>query len=119
MRVDYSVTEAFVSWLLSLGYDAHTRVPDHIPDELVTIERTGGYVADLVDHPEMAIQCWSTSDERAAALADGVRNALLLEARPRGVSAVAIESGPYQFYDETTRCPRYQLVVEATCQLTD
>ena len=118
MRVDYSVTEAFVSWLLSLGYDAHTRVPDHIPDELVTVERTGGYVADLVDHAEMAVQCWGETDLAAATLADDVRNYLLVWAsRPVGTYAISVTAGPYRFYDEATRRPRYQLVLDVTCQL--
>ena len=64
----YSVTEAFVTWLSALGYAASTRPPKDAPDtptEFVTVERTGGGVSDLVDHPTMAVQCWAQTETRA------------------------------------------------------
>ena len=115
----YSVTEAFVSHLLSLGYDAYANVPADPPTEFVTVERTGGSVTDLVDHPSLAIQCWAATDEAAERLANVVRAQIVCGARPFGVTRIDVNSGPYRFYDEYTRCPRYQMALDATCQLTD
>ena len=115
----YSVTEAFVSHLLALGHDAYANVPADPPAEFVTVERTGGAVTDLVDHPSIAIQCWAATDEAAERLANAVRAQIVTGTRPSGVTRVAVDSGPYRFYDEYTRCPRYQMALDATCQLTD
>lgn len=115
----YSATEALVAHLLALGYDAYANVPADPPTSFVTVERTGGSVSDMVDHPSIAVQCWAPTDEAAERLANGVRVQLLAGARPQGVTRVAVNSGPYRFYDEYTRCPRYQLALDVTCQLTD
>lgn len=121
MPANYSVTKALIDWLLKLGFDAHANVPGSIPSYgTVTVERTGGYVADLVDHAEMAVQCWGETDLAAATLADDVRNYLLTRyssSRPVGTYAISVSAGPYRFYDESTRRPRYQLVLDVTCQL--
>lgn len=121
MPANYSVTKALIDWLLNLGFDAHANVPGSIPSYgTVTVERTGGYVADLVDHAEMAVQCWGETDLAAATLADDVRNYLLARyssSRPVGTYAISVSAGPYRFYDEATRRPRYQLVLDVTCQL--
>ena len=125
MPANYSVTKALIDWLLELGFDAHANVPGSIPSYgMVTVERTGGYVADLVDHAEMAVQCWGETDLAAATLADDVRNYLLTHysnyrPRPVGTYAISVTAGPYRFYDEYTRCPRYQIALDVTCQLTD
>ncbi len=117
----YSVLAAFVERLLALGYDAYSIVPgdEDAPAEFVTVERTGGYVTDMVDHPTIAVQCWAATDADAEDMAVAVRNALLTGPRPAGVSRIDVNGGPYRFYDEYTRCPRYQLTLDVTCQLTD
>ena len=115
----YSVTEAFVSHLLALGHEAYANVPANPPAEFVTVERTGGSVIDLVDHPSLAIQCWAATDEAAERLANVVRAQIVCGARPFGVTRIDVNSGPYRFYDEATRCPRYQLTLDVTCCLSD
>ena len=115
----YSVTEEFVSWLSSQGYTASTWPRADAPEEFVTVERTGGGTENLVDHPTMAIQTWAATEPRAEEMANSIRNALLTQSRPRGVTAVNVNSGPYPFWDEDTRCPRYQTVYETTAILTD
>lgn len=114
----YSITEQFVAWLASKGLAASTRPPKS-GDEFVTVERTGGFVTDKVDHPTVAVQTWAQSEARADEMALGIRDALLVGDVPYGVARVDVESGPYPFYDESTRLPRYQLVLDVTCQLTD
>ena len=118
----YSITEQMVAWLSSLGHRAMTHpcieAPD-CPQEFVTVERTGGYAADLVDHPTMAVQAWAQTEPRAEEIANEVRMACLTGDLPYGVHRIAVNSGPYAFWDEDTRCPRYQLVLDITSQLTD
>ena len=115
----YSVTEQFVSWLSTNGYAASTWPKADAPAEFVTVERTGGGTADLIDHPTMAIQTWAASEARAEEMANEIRNKLMCKSRPHGVTKVNVNSGPYPFWDEDTRCPRYQTVYDCTSILTN
>ena len=114
----FSVTAAFVSWLASKGYQAHT-YPPATGDEFVTVERTGGYVEDLVDKPSISIQAWAATEPRAEEMANAIRLLLATGDLPAGVYRASVNSGPYRFYDEDTRLPRYQLYLDAVCQLTE
>ena len=114
----YSVTEEFVTWLNALGYRAST-YPPKTGDEFVTVERTGGPSVDMVDHPMIAIQAWAKTAPRAEEMADDIRFAAITGERPRGVHRIDVNSGPYPFWDESTRLPRYQIAFDVTCQLTD
>lgn len=113
----FSVTEALVSWLLAMGYEASSDVPGDQPGEFVTVERTGGPASSFVDRPTVAVQCWADTDERAEALSHEVRLRMLTELPPRGVHSVRANAGPYKFNDPATRRPRYQLVLDVACQL--
>lgn len=113
----FSVTEAMVAWLSSMGYACTSRVPADMPAAFVTVERTGGGVADLVDRPLMAVQCWALTDEGAEALANSVRLALVSSQPPPGIHSARVNTGPYQFNDPATRRARYQLVLDVSCQL--
>lgn len=115
----YSVTEQYIAWLLQKGYAASTYPPKNAPQEFVTVERTGGGTSDFVDHPTIAIQAWAQTEARAEEMATEIRNAIMTGAKPYGVSGVNVNSGPYPFFDEDTRCPRYQLVLDCTAILTD
>lgn len=113
----FSVTQALVKHLRSMGYEASSRVPRKMPDEFVTVERVGGGTASLVDHPSMALQTWAQSDARAEEMGNAVKVALLMNPPPRGIHSIRVETGPYQFYDEETGRARYQMVLAVTCQL--
>lgn len=115
----YSATEAFVAWLSNAGYQASTYPKANPQAEFVTVERTGGGTESMVDHPTMAIQTWAQTEARAEAMAVEIRNSLMCSSRPRGITKVNVNSGPYPFWDESTGCPRYQLVLECTSILTD
>jgi len=112
----YSVTEEFVKWLAGLNYAAST-YPPASGSQFVTVERTGGYVADLVDHPTIAIQTWAQTEAEAEQMALAIRNEALLSTVPAGVNRIGVNAGPYPFWDEETRLPRYQLVLDVTCNL--
>ena len=90
----YSVTEAFVSHLLTLGYDAYANVPADPPTEFVTVERTGGSVTDLVDHPSIAVQCWAATDEAAERLANSVRAQIVTGTPRKGQGWLEHENSP-------------------------
>lgn len=112
----FSITEAIIAWLGRLGYAASSYPPDD-GEEFVTVERTGGEVSDLIDHATVAIQTWAQTAPRAEEMANAIRFAALTS-RPEGVARFDAEN-LYQFYDESTRLPRYQLVLDCTAQLTD
>lgn len=114
----YSVTEAFVEWLTELGYEAST-YPPKTGDEFVTIERTGGNIVDLVDHPMIAIQTWASSEPRAEEMANEIRFAALTQPRPEGVTSIRVNSGPYPYWDDSTRLPRYQLFLDCAAQISN
>lgn len=113
----YSIEEEMRNWLSALGYDAHVRVPKDRPLRFVTVERTGGSVEDMVDHPIMAVQAWAQTDAEAEGDATAIRVAALTCQPPSGVHSIRVNAGPYKFYDEQSMQPRYQLALDVTCQL--
>ena len=117
MTEPFSVVAALVSHLCSLGFSASTRVPADAPGEFFTVERVGGGVSTMVDHSSVALQAWAETDERACSLAEEARLALLTVSPPAGIFSTRVESGPYQFFDPTTRRPRYQIVLSVTSQV--
>lgn len=110
----YSITEQAVAWLRGLGYRASTFPPTDA-SEFVTVERTGGGAEDMADHPTLAVQAWAADEARAEEMATEVRNAALVGPWPHGVTAMRVNSGPYRWYDEGTRMPRYQVLFDVTC----
>ena len=113
----FSVTEAMVEWLESLGYAASSRVPLDMPDEFVTVTRVGGGVQSYVDHPSMAVQAWAKTDAEAEELANSVRLDLITGEPPDGIHSLRAQEGPYEFFDPESRRARYQLVLSVSCQL--
>ena len=113
----FSVTEAMVAWLESMGYEASMDVPADMPGEFVTVERTGGSANSMVDHPIMAVQCWATTGADAEAIANEARLRLLTEQPPAGIHSVRPNAGPYKHNDPDTRRPRWQFVLDVACQL--
>lgn len=114
----FSVTEAMVAWIASLGYQASNDVPaDPMPDEFVTVGRMGGPVESWVDHPSMAVRCWALTHERAEAMALALRRDLIARRPPAGIHSVRVDAGPYPVPDEYTRRPCEQVVYDLTSQL--
>lgn len=113
----FSITEAMVGWIASLGIRAATHPPVEAPDVFATVERTGGGVDSLVDHASVAVQVWAASETDAEEAANTLRLAFLTQAPPAGIHSVRVDSGPYPFWDEGTKMPRYQLALDVACQL--
>ena len=109
----YSATEKLIDWLTTKGYSAYT-YPPKSGAEFVTVERTGGSVTDKVDHPTFAIQAWAQSIERAEEMCIDIRDALIVGDVPDGFSTRVDAESMYPWYDESTRLPRYQLVINCT-----
>lgn len=114
----YSITEQFVRWLNGLGYRAST-YPPKSGDEFVTVERTGGAAVDMADYPMIAVQTWAKTPTRAEEMANNIRLSALVGPYPFGVHGIQVNSGPYAFWDESTRLPRYQVVFDVACQLVE
>ena len=104
----FSVTESLINHISAFGYHTSSRVPEDHPDTFVTVERTGGGASSYIDHPVMAIQVWAKSED----------DALLTSPPPQGIHSIRLETGPYPFFDDSTGSPRYQMVLDITCQLT-
>lgn len=115
----FSIEAAAVAWLQTLGYDAAQMMQAEKTGVFVTVERTGGGVVNLVDYPELAFQVWADTNAEAEAAAQGLRLALLTGAPPDGVHSWQVNAGPYLFPDYEAERPRYQIVVDAACQLTE
>lgn len=114
----YSATEALIVRIAQEGYTTSTQPPRGVA-EFVTVERTSATVTDLVDHPTYAVQTWAATEARAEEMALDIREALLLEERPEGFYSISAENGPYPWWDEDTRMPRYQTVYACVTQLTE
>lgn len=112
----YSATEELINWLIAKGYDAHS-YPPKTGAGFFTVERTGGNVADLIDHPTFAIQAWADTEPDAEAMCIEVREMLVTGDVPYGFSTKVTADSMYPWYDESTRLPRYQLVISCTTQL--
>lgn len=117
MARTYSIEEAVRNWLDDMGYSAYVRVPENRPERFVTVERTGGGVENLVDYPTIAIQTWAQTQAEAEEDASAIRMVALMGQLPEGVHSMRVDSGPYKFYDEDSRTPRYQIVFDVACQL--
>ena len=94
-----------------LDVSVSATVPEKHPIEFITIERVSGGASLGEDSPGLAIQTWSTTEQKAYELALTVRMLLLdlWEALPQ-ITRVEVAS-IYNFPDPDTRKPRYQLDV--------
>lgn len=113
----FSITEAMVRWIASMGVRASTRPPASPGGAFATVERVGGGVSSLVDRASMAVQVWAPTEDEAELTANAIRLAMLTQAPPAGIHSIRVSAGPYPFYDDETRMPRYQMVVDAACQI--
>ena len=112
----YSATEKLIDCLTDKGYAAYS-YPPKTGSEFVTVERTGGAIVDKVDHPSFAVQSWAQSVERAEEMCIAIRDALVLGDVPSGFSTFVEAESMYPWYDDETRLPRYQLVINCTVPL--
>lgn len=99
----------YLSGQLSVGVSGS--VPHPLPDEFVTVEKTGSSLTDRIDGATLAVQSWSTSRAAAAALNETVKAAMEAAAALPEISRCALESD-YNYTDLATNKPRYQAVFD-------
>lgn len=109
---------AMVAWIEALGYSASIYPPEDASGTFVTVSSTGGSVSDFVRHPSAAIQVWGDTPEDAKGAAESILVALKCTCPPPGVHSIDVDSGPYEFNDPESRRFRYQIAIDASCQLT-
>ena len=116
----FSVTEAMVGFVdsLQIGDGCSTRAPYDGPGEFQTLENIGGPIESKVCRTTLALQCWALDEPTAEADANAVALAIETTAPPAGVHSMHVSQTPYPWYDDSTRCPRYQLTVDVVHQLT-
>ena len=111
-----NVEEKVIQLLRANGRDAYADVPNPMPDEFVTVERTGGAAADMVDGATLAIQCWALGRKAAADMADAVRGELYEMQGTGGLGGISVES-LYNWPDMQSRRARYQMTVGVTAHI--
>ena len=111
------IEQLVIGWIVnSTSYRAATQRPNPAPNEMVTVERTGGnYDAYYhVQYPIMAVQCWAKTAGRAKAMAYEVSGAITGIDRGPRVQKLSIDS-MYYFPSEDD-LPRYQIIVSFNYQ---
>ncbi len=104
-----------VAWLRSCGLPARADVPRDRPEELVTVERTGGGAAEggALDAPMVVLRSWAPTRARASELARRADAAML--ALPDGTDwASSCERNAIYNYPDGSS-PRYQAVYDLVC----
>ena len=97
----------------SIGIKAVLEVPDERPDELISVELTGGNAGRFIKRLTLAVQSWAQSRRRAAEIAALVEQAVYdLADEPNIFSATP--SGTYRWPDPDSGQDRYQTTVELT-----
>lgn len=86
-------------------------VPHPMPDEFVTVEKTGGSYRDRIHGATIAVQSWSTSRGAAAALNELVKAAMDAIVSEPEVNWCQLNSD-YNYPDLETNRPRYQAVFD-------
>lgn len=116
--MSFDVLSALCAWLGDkTGAPASVVVPDPRPEEFITVERVGGESLMGRDEPNLAVQTWGGTYERAYALALQVRDLLIWNATMEIPQVCSTEVGSiYEFTDES-RQPRFQLDVYLVTRL--
>lgn len=92
------------------GVDAYLEVPEDTPDELITVEQTGGG-GGFLDPVQLDVDCWAKTRKRARKLASAVQSAVpLLEEEPN-IFHPTVEN-LYRMADPDTGRPRYVVGIQ-------
>lgn len=95
----------------TLSYPVSGDVPSPMPEEFVTVEKTGSGNLDHINTETIAIQSWSMSRANAMQLNELVKEAMaMMNAQPE-ISRCHLDTD-YNFTDLDSKRPRYQAVFE-------
>lgn len=107
-----SIEEVIIDYLAGeLGVGVSGDVPHPMPEEFVTVEKTGGSISDHVRSATLAVQSWSTSRAAADALNETVKAAMLTAVEQPEISRCAL-IGDSNYTDTAKHRPRYQAVFD-------
>lgn len=108
----FDVITALCAYLFKkVGIDCYSYPPDERPDEFITIERTGGAYSLAKDEPNLAVQCWSTTETDAYTLALATREALRMSCDYVDQICKVEVTSIYNFPDPDSDMWRYQIDV--------
>ena len=88
-----------------------TEVPEDMPEEFISIEKTGGGEDNYIYESVFAIQSWAQSMARADELNDIVKNEMRNIIVLDQISKCKLNTD-YNYPDKNTKRPRYQAVYE-------
>ena len=86
-------------------------VPTPLPEEFVTVEKTGGRIENHIRSATLAIQSWAGSQAKASMLNDKVISAMESLITLDSVSKCQLNSD-YNYTDTSTKHNRYQAVFD-------
>jgi hypothetical protein len=112
--ISLDIEATLISWLARrLDIAVFADVPDQKtkPERFLTIERTGGNKSDIIiDHAEVAVQCWALTRAKALELAYFVDSVICeMTLIDRVISAR--RASLYNFPDLEGRHARYQVII--------
>lgn len=107
-----------IDWLNSNldGVNASGSVPHPMPDEFVTVEKTGGSYDDHIKRATIAVQSWSTSRANAAELNEAVKAIMEAATENDEIARCNLDSD-YNYTDLASNKPRYQAVFDVVYYL--
>jgi len=108
-----TIEEFIIDYLSPLITGIHVggSVPHPMPNEFVTVEKTGSRSTDRIESATIAVQSWSTSIASAAALNELIKSAMAGATALPQISRCALNSD-YNHTDQATHKPRYQAVFD-------
>jgi len=86
-------------------------IPHPMPPKFVTVEKTGGGMANRLPHATIAVQSWAETRDEADSLNEQTKAAMLGLVSLDSVSRCALDAD-YNYTDEETRRYRYQAVFD-------
>lgn len=112
--------EAFIVDYLSgefSGISVSGDVPHPMPQEFITVEKTGERITNRIPKAEIVVQSWAASRAEAMALSDRVTDAMLGAVSEPEIMRCKLNA-EYNYPLEEAKRPRYQAVFEVVYNLS-
>jgi hypothetical protein len=109
--IEVTILTAMQQWLKDNGYDltVYTEIEKSMPDEFITLEKTGGGESNFIGETTIAIQSWADSLARAAEINEIAKDAARNLINDGRVIQADLQTD-YPFTDTETKKYRYQAV---------
>ncbi len=108
-----------IKWL-SQGTNTpcYHNIPQRPPEAFITIKRVGGYITNVTDHADIAVQTWGKTPEKACQLAYTVIRYVISNQPPSSIYSIKASS-MYEYPDDEGLRGRYQVLLEIVATLGD